>query len=485
MDKTILLIQPRHGTYGISVNPGIPLSLLAIAAPLVERNYKVIIIDQAADPHWKQTLLDALDSNLLCIGITCKTGSQITHAARLSDLIKSKSKAPLVWGGNHATALPAQTLAYPAIDYVVQGEGEFSFLELISALEAGRIIEGIPGVWYKVDNIPRANPRRPFCDLDKLPPIPYHIIFSKNDTFPRGPGKRINIETSRGCPYKCTFCYNQYHNLSQWRAMSADSALDRIAEATDVFHSNSIFIVDDNFFLDLQRSKEIAEGMIRMKWNLDWHAQGIDIRSADKMDDTFLKLLRRSGCGVLKFGVESGSERILKLINKGISVEQVIRVNRKLSRYDFIPYYSFMCGFPDETMEELRQTIELLLALRKDNPSANTTMLYIYSPYPGTDLYDQLEAKGVTFPKRLVDWAVMDRYNATRAFIPKERAKLLEGLSFVSIFLDKESIAMVKWRIVRVLMRLYRSIARWRLRHLNIRMLWEKRFADLIMGRER
>jgi len=112
-------------------------------------------------------------------------------------------------------------------------------------------------------------------------------------------------------------------------------------------------------------------------------------------------------------------------------------------------------------------------------------MLYIYSPYPGTDLYDQLEAKGVTFPKRLVDWAVMDRYNATRAFIPKERAKLLEGLSFVSIFLDKESIAMVKWRIVRVLMRLYRSIARWRLRHLNIRMLWEKRFADLIMGRER
>jgi radical SAM superfamily enzyme YgiQ (UPF0313 family) len=143
-----------------------------------------------------------------------------------------------------------------------------------------------------------------------------------------------------------------------------------------------------------------------------------------------------------------------------------------------------MCGFPDETIEELRQTIELLFTLKKDNPSANTTMLYIYSPYPGTDLYNQLETKGVTFPQRLADWAVMDRYNATRAFIPKDRAQLLEGLSFVSIFLDKESMAMVKWRSVRVLMRLYLFIARWRLRHLNIRMLWEKGFADLIMGRE-
>lgn len=162
-DRTVVLVHP-HAAAGRSVQPwcDLPLELIAVGSPLVRAGYRVRIIDQRIDAAWRESLDRELAHGVVCVGVTSTTGPQLRHALEVSQAVKSRGEVPVVWGGTHATLPPEQTVERPEIDFVVQGESERTFEELVAALDGGGPVDGIPGVWSKQGGRAVSAGTRPF-----------------------------------------------------------------------------------------------------------------------------------------------------------------------------------------------------------------------------------------------------------------------------------------------------------------------------------
>ena len=210
-----------------------------------------------------------------------------------------------------------------------------------------------------------------------------------------------------------------------------------------------------------------------MDENLDVVITKLDIHGNElaELDDDFLKLLERAGCKALVVGIESGSQRILDLISKGIKISQVIEFNRRLKKYHIIPKYSFMMGFPTETKEDINKTVSLILRLLDENKEAMKD-INVYTPYPGTELFDLSVKNGLKPPERLEDWVSFNWRTINRKNTPwvtKERERLLKMLHCSSLFLEKNYFLNPIWPtnpIIVILSKLYHPIAKKRVEKL-------------------
>lgn len=475
----VVLIQPLLGGYSKIIRPVVPLSLVTIAAPLVAEGYTVSIVDMNRHRDWQTRLRDELAAKPACVGITAKTGSQIASGIKASEVVKQLSDIPVVWGGIHPTILPEQTVSHPLVDVVVLREGDLTLLELVRVLRSGRSLDGVKGIWYEVNGKPVATPPRPFCKLDDLPPLPYELVeLDPGLVVHAGKGIDLDLETSRGCPMHCSFCYNHEFNLSRWRGLSPEKTVQRIEHAMQSLPVGSLHFVDDNFFIDLSRAREIIRAV--KNFDIPWEAEGIEIKQINRLTEDDLRLMKESHVRWLKCGVESGSPRILEFIKKGISVEEVLESNRRLSRSGIKIIYAFMCGFPTETVEDLRKTVELTFRLKKENPDAMTTVTNIFSPYPGTPLHQYVKGLNVSFPASLEAWGAFEWKNANLPTFSSRHRQLLEDVCFSSIFLSDPVRERVASRFLKAAMDAYAPIARFRTKRLNFRFHMERRFSDLV-----
>jgi radical SAM superfamily enzyme YgiQ (UPF0313 family) len=376
-----------------------PLALLAVAAPLVAEGYQVKIIDQRINPHWHEELLGAIDEETFCVGITSMTGRQLLHALEASRLVKERTSIPVVWGGVHASLLPDQTLRNPWIDFVVQGEGEETFLELLRAFDEKKKNFAIEGLWYKDNGNIRANPPRDFVTMDRLPRIPFDLVnlkaYDVTDAFP--------MFTSRGCAFRCGFCYNLRYSGRRWRPMSVERVVEDLKFYTEHYNPKKIIFRDDNFFQDLERARQIWEGILQEGFNFRWVAN-CRIDSIKRMADRDLMLLKESGFEGFGFGIESGSPKVLEIMQKDITVEDILAATRRLHEKGIIYYGSFVGGYPGETEMELEETMDLIATLFTQDPSF-TFELFSYIPYPGTTAQDVLAKHGFHFPEKIEEWA--------------------------------------------------------------------------------
>jgi anaerobic magnesium-protoporphyrin IX monomethyl ester cyclase len=482
----VVLIQPKNrlsrGPYSRGQRTSLPLGLLAVATPLVDAGYKVRIIDQRLEPDWEKSLLTELETRPVCIGVTGMTGSQLWWALKASELVKRNSDAPVVWGGVHPSLLPRQTLENPNIDIVVEGEGEETFLELLRALGKHQPLAQIKGIWYKEGGQIRQNPSRPFIDLNQQPPLAYHLVDLKTYVSSVSGRDALRFETSRGCPFTCTFCYNNFFNHRQWRSFSVEQTLNRMKRAVSEYGVKGFQFSDDNFFTDPDRAHQILEGMVREKMDVFWGKGDIRLDLLSQMDDDFLSLIERSGCISLVIGVESGSQRMADLLRKEIEVEQAIEVNRRLARYSIQPRYLFMIGAPGETEEDLAETASMMLKLVDENPRAGIGV-QIFVPYPGTELFDIAVQNGLPMPQRLEDWIPYNWINRHLEYpwLTAKRRSLLRMLSFCGIFLAQDhSLTMFSYisPIVSAIARVYSPLARSRIRRLDQRFLLELKMAE-------
>lgn len=176
----------------------LPMGLIMVAVNIYQK-YRVIILDQIVEKNWRKRLNDLLDQNPVCVGITAMTGRQIKEGLRVSDIVKQKG-VPVVWGGIHPSLMPEQTLKHPLVDYVIAGEGEDAFLELLDAIVSSKDVGNIPGIWSEIDGQPHFGGPREFVDLKKLPQVPYHLVdlgkYIKNGPY----GPALSLYSSRGCP---------------------------------------------------------------------------------------------------------------------------------------------------------------------------------------------------------------------------------------------------------------------------------------------
>jgi len=475
----VILVQPKIGYWDdYRSHPALPLALLS-ASRCVAKEFGVVLIDTRIDKNWKISLKQELENNPLCVGITSMTGNQISCALEISNYVKAISKVPVVWGGIHGSLLPESTLENKNIDILVKGEGEYSFLELVRALAAKTSLNDIRGVWYKKDGKIVRNPDREFLHLDNLPALPLFLIDLKKYLPIFKERRTFFIETSRGCPNCCAFCYNAVYNRSNWRAFSSERVIQELKYLSKSFNIGSFYFVDDNFFVDLKRAYIIAQGIIEKRLNIFYEVQGITINSALKMNEDYLKLLVKSGMKKVHFGVESASERILKMLNKKLDISDVIKINRNWRRYNIIVQYNFMCGFPGETIEDICKTKELAFQLMRENPNALISPFCPYIPYPGTALYQKSLDDGFIFRKKIGDWSETDY--GDNLWVAAEEKKIINSLFFASQFLDKHrSKDMVKSKIIKILIELYRPIARFRVRHLFFNFMPELKIKDIL-----
>jgi anaerobic magnesium-protoporphyrin IX monomethyl ester cyclase len=475
----VVLVQPKVGDWDdFRSHPSLPLALLS-AARYTAKEFNTVLIDTRVDKDWKIRLKLELEKNPFCVAVTSMTGRQIGYALEISGLVKKISKVPVVWGGIHCSLLPESTLESKFIDILIIGEGELSFLELVKALAVKSSLKDIPGVCYKDNGWIIKNPNRKFVHLNDLPDLPLSSLINLNKFLPVFKGRRtFYIETSRGCVNQCGFCFNAAYNKNTWRAFSADRIIRDLKYLVKDFDIGSFYIVDDNFFVDLKRSSSIAQGIIDEKLDIFWEVQGITINSALRMDEDYLNLLVKSGMKKVHFGVESASDRMLKLVNKNLRINDVIEINKKWSRYNIIIQYNFMCGFPDESIEDIRRTKDLIFKLMRDNPNALISPVCPYTPYPGTPLYERAIANGFIKKRRLQDWQKADYGDSI--WESKQRKKLLSSLFFASMFLDiHRSKDMFQSMIIKILIQLYRPVAKFRVKHLFFRFMLELKMKNL------
>lgn len=434
------------------------LSLLSIAAPLVEAKYNVKIIDQTNTPEWQNELISSLKNKPICVGVTSITGTQIFYGLEASRIVRQNSDVPVVWGGIHPTLLPEQTIENEYIDIAVEGEGEETFFELVKALQQKSGFSQVKGIWYKENGKIKKTSARDFIDLNKQPLLSYFLS---------GRTERIHFFTSKGCPRRCAYCYSPTVNKRIWRALTADETLRRVKSLVDLVDKKYdfkpyIFFVDDDFFIGRERAKTIMEGLI--KFNIKWHAHA-HINSIFNVDNSFLSLMEKSGCTALWIGIESGSERILELMKKDISISNIISFNKRLSRFNIMPSYSFMLGLPSEALSDVKDTVNLFIQLLEENDKAIKS-LNIYMPFPGNEMFKLAVKHGFNPPSQLIEWGKFNFKNINTPWIDNERKKLIEMLVFCSAFMEKKRFtkSFRRNKLFGIPGRIYRPIAKFRVK---------------------
>ncbi len=443
-DIDVLLIYPKTGIdFGSTIAP--PHAFLTIAAPLDKKGYKVRIIDQRVDNLWRQHIEESLQKRPICVGVSSMTGTQIYYALEIAKIVREAANGsiPIVWGGAHPSSMPEQTAEDEFVDVVCVGEGDITLMELVEAFARKSPLMNVKGIVFKDGNKIVMTPQRPLLDIEGLLNVPWHLIdlekYIHRDFYIKNIKRSLDIgQTSRGCPFDCGFCSSASLRQRKWRAMSVEKSLERIIGPIKQFNLDGIWIRDDEFYIDRNRADSICEGIIKSGIKIKWYTSGTRIDIFNRSSDEQIKLLKKSGADTLKFGAESGSDRILKLMQKGIRREDTIKANLKAKRCGITPAFALMVGFPGETLDDINQTIELFVQLKKDNPKAQFEAIGTYTALPKTPLYELAIKSGLKPPRNLEGWIywLSDEYDIEGRKIPwfgrKDRKKI-GNLTYMSI----------------------------------------------------
>lgn len=397
----ILLINPPTGIQeGFPNAVAVPYGLLFIASVLERAGHKVKIYDENVDAR---SIEELISFNPAVVGFSVLTGTSILRAVQLSQNIKQTNpKIKIVWGGVHPSLLPEQTIQEDHIDYIVIGEGEETILDLIQYIENPSIpLERIQGLCYKKDGKIIKQDRTEFInDLEEeLPDPAWHLIdIKKYIRLDKASNLyRINLCTSRGCPYNCAFCYNQAFNKNRrYAAFSAERVLREIKYFKENHDVGLFRFWEDNFTVDRRRLRDFCRLLLDNNLNIKWSCE-----SKPDLKDEDLELMANSGCNEIGFGIESGSPKILKFIQKGINLEKVEHICNKCIEVGIKARLYIMVGIPTETIEDFKLTLSLIKRLNYFGIE-----YMFYRPYPGTQLYEYSVNKGLfTPPQSVSEWA--------------------------------------------------------------------------------
>ena len=378
--------------------PHFPEGPLSLGGALRDAGFKATLLDAALTPRAQWHFDDPL-----FLGISVYTNESIRTGIEIAKVFRAAHPdVPIIWGGPHAQLAPDQTARHPLVDCVCPGEGERAIVRLAEQLSQGQCdFAAIPGLVFKRgEEIVRTAPEGP------LPaeafPWPDYTLLEQDRYFLAH--RKFYYLSSRGCPFRCVFC-NIRHKNQQWRGKSAERVLEEIAQIAATFQPEEFYISDANFFPNLERVRKICEGFIERGFTFRWSAF-CRIDTIQRMSDDMLQLLRRSGCYRLDIGGESGSDRILERLSKGITRDMTLESVERIWREGIMPELSFMTGLPFEQEEDTQATLSLAKKLRKDFPGTTINGIFYYQPYPDTELGEQVIREwNLPIPENLEAWA--------------------------------------------------------------------------------
>ncbi len=378
----ILLIHPPSRTLQREELVVPPLGLAYLAASLERGGHRVKILDAfARGLSWSEFEAEVKGEMADLIGIGGMTPT-IDTTLRAVRLCRPHTRT-LVVGGPHVSVQKQEFFREcPEADFGIVGEGEGAFSALVRNLEAGKDPWEVPGLVGPE----KANPPANFIeDLDSIPFPSRNLLPNQAYRYALWPGKKITtLITSRGCPYHCIFCDKSTFG-SKWRARSAQNVLEEIEHIVRDLKIKSIILYDDLFTLRKQRVIQICQGILDRGLEIEWKCEG----RVDRVDEEMLRVMRKAGCTLIAYGVESGNQEGLDYLRKNTTLAQIRHAFELTHKAGIRPMAYFILGIPVETFEGGLRTIEFAKEL---NPEY--AQFSILSPYQGTDLYAEAKTKG-------------------------------------------------------------------------------------------
>ncbi len=365
-----------------------PLGLLYVAS-YVKRfsSHDVRVIDTLLDNLGQEQIRGyVLSYKPEVVGITALSMTMIDVMETVATIKAVNSETKVVLGGPHPHLFPEETANLPGVDFIVVGEGEVTFLELVQCLEKRKEPLDVKGLVYKKEGKTVFTGERSLNDsLDNLPfPARELVDYKKYYSSIATRTPITTMMTSRGCPYRCSFC-DRPHLGKRFRARSAKNVVDEM-EYCHEMGINEILFYDDTFTIDRQRVFDICDEISRRKLRLFW-----DIRSrVNTVDEEMLRKLSEANCKRIHFGVEAGTPKVIRALKKGITLEQVYQAFKSAKKYGISTLAYFMIGNPGETREDIMETINLSIRLNPDY-----ALFSILVPYPGTEIYFDGLRKGI------------------------------------------------------------------------------------------
>ena len=410
----------RYGALSAAANTLPAMGVCNLAAVARREGYGVGLVEACSlGLSLEQTVSAIMEQGPGFVGLSALTLS-INSAASLAGRLKELDpRISVIIGGAHVTAVPRLTMElFPPFDVGVLGEGEDLIVDLLDALSAGRDLSSIKGIVYRKDGEIIEAARRPFIeDMDRLPFPAFDLLPGFPGAYHPGPFRfrrlpAVSIVTSRGCPNKCTFCDRSVFG-AKCRAYSPGYIIDMLKRLIMEHGVREVLFEDDTFFLFPGRVREICEMILREEIDLSWSC----LARANAVEPEMLSLLKRAGCWQIGYGIESGSQRILDLVGKGLKLEAVRRAVRWTKEAGILSKGFFITGHQTENEESLRETIDFAMSIPLDDMTV--TML---TPFPGSQIYREAAAYG-DFDD---DWRKMNLVNAV--FVPRGLTKaVLEG----------------------------------------------------------
>lgn len=391
-----------------------PLGIAYIASYVRERGYSVDIVDlRLWGDKWKQKLKDKIISEKpRYVGISCVT-PLIKECRIIASFVKNTNKdIKILIGGPHPTVLPEETARLDEFDIVIIGEGEFTIYEILKSSDLGKV----RGIIYKEGNkLIKTEPREINMDLDQLPWPTYDLIPINNYVNPFF-GKSVVIATGRGCPFKCIFCPSNLIGGGKYRLRNIKDVVDEMEFLYKKYKVRGFMVMDETFTLYPDRVIKICDEIIKRKMKIKW---ACDTR-VNTVTEELLRKMKKAGFRLIKFGIESGDDNILKIIKKGITVDMVKKAVKIAKGLGLEVHGFFIIGHPYDTKETILKTIKLSKELPLDYAQFS-----IMVPFPGTEVY-RMAKKGEGIRLLSDDWNDFKKYGKPIIELPTLSKEELE-----------------------------------------------------------
>jgi anaerobic magnesium-protoporphyrin IX monomethyl ester cyclase len=381
----ITLVYPDTGP----LEHFIPLGICFLVASLKKARIKVKVLDMR---HHQIKDLKATAKKSKFIGFSVMT-IHLNEALKLANVCKETNpRVKIIFGGPHPTIFPQETLLNKTIDYVVIGEGEKTLVDLI---KNNTTPEKVNGIGYRKSKKIFITPiRETIKNLDEIP-FPDRSLFPLDKILKTPPYwpcltpyPQMSMISTRGCPYNCVYCQPTLRKIfgNITRRRNPKSTVDEIEYLYKTYHPTSIFMADDLFTADKKWVIEVCQEIRKRKLHqkLIWECES----RVNTFDDDIAKELRKSGCYMVWFGVESYCQRTLNTLRKGTLLKQNLKAIKLCQQNELLSLEQLMIGNPDETLDDLKATLK-----HSDKANADITAVAVTSPIPGTDLYDLLVKK--------------------------------------------------------------------------------------------
>ncbi len=386
-----------------------PLGILHIAGELKRRGIDVEVLDADIEGlTLREMVLRILAAEPDLVGFSIMT-PQLMSASQASALLKkARPSLPIVLGGAHICSTFQDTFSFAdCFDFMVYGEGELTMVEVVSKMEKGSLpdcLDGIDGVIYRnKDGLIIKNPPRQFItELDSLPSVDYDMVDITKYKIPTMVGQfAISMVITRGCPFRCIFCDAPKTMGKRIRFRSVEKVLEEIRFNYEKYSARNFVFKDSTFTANHKWVFRFCEAVIRSGIKINWRCNA----RVDTVNDELLSIMKRAGCFIINFGVESGHPKILRNLKKEVDIEKIYEAHKLTRKHGIRTYSTFLVGSPGETKETMLATIKIAKKIR---PSL--AMFFVAVAYPGTEMYEQAIKDGTVEPR----WWANDVWDSSR-----------------------------------------------------------------------